>query len=258
MTEVTTQPYTVRAGTFEGPMDVLLRLIEDRKLFINEISLAAIADDYIMYVRSLDGFRAGDVTGFILVAATLVLIKSKSLLPGIQLTEEESGQIVDLERRLRLYQLIKQSGIAIDERFCERIIFPRAESLDMGPVFSPEASISKESLHAAALGILASIPKKEFLPEVSIKKVISIEEMLSSLTERIEQGLATTFSSFAKRGAGAPTKEEKVYVIVSFLAMLELVRQGLIDAIQNDRFDDITMEKQLAQEPTLEHNEPIE
>ncbi len=252
MTTDTTQIYKVKAGTFEGPMDVLLSLIEERKLFINEISLAAIADDYIAYVRSLGGFRAGDVTGFILVAATLVLIKSKSLLPNLSLTEEESGQIVDLERRLRLYQLIKEAGIPIKEQFGKAIIFARSETFDMGPVFSPDATLTTEALHEAMRTIIATAPKKEFLPEVTIKKVISIEEMIASLTERIEQGLATSFRNFAKHGS-APTKEEKVYVIVSFLAMLELVREGLINAIQENKFEDITLERQaISAEITIE------
>jgi segregation and condensation protein A len=237
--------YKVKAGTFEGPMDVLLRLIEERKLFINEISLAAIADDYIGYVRALSEFRANDVTGFILVAATLVLIKSKSLLPNLSLTEEESGQIVDLERRLRLYQRIKDAGIPIKEAFGKAIIFARSEAFDMGPVFSPDELITKENMLAAMHSIIAAAPKKEALPEVTIKKVINIEEMIASLAERIQEGLRMSFSDFAGRTKGTPpTKEEKVYVIVSFLAMLELVREGLINAIQDNRFEDITLEKQ--------------
>ena len=183
------------------------------------------------------------MTGFILIAATLVLIKSKSLLPNLSLTEEESGQIVDLERRLRLYQLIKEAGIPIKEQFGKAIIFARSETFDMGPVFSPEEGITKDALLAAMHSIIAAAPKKEFLPEVTVKKVISIEEMIASLTDRIEQGLATSFRSFAKHG-NAPTKEEKVYVIVSFLAMLELVREGLINAIQENKFEDITLERQ--------------
>jgi segregation and condensation protein A len=245
MTTETVASYKVKTGAFEGPMDVLLSLIEERKLFINEIALATIADDYIAYVRNLSQFHAGDVTGFILIAATLVLIKSKSLLPNLALTDEESGEIIDLERRLRLYQLIKDAGIPLKEQFGKAIIFARSETFDMGPVFSPDTAITKEALLATASTIIASIPKKEFLPEVTVKKVISIEEMIASLADRIQQGLQMSFSDFAGRSKGnAPTKEEKVYVIVSFLAMLELVREGLVNAIQGAKFEDITLERQ--------------
>lgn len=238
------ETYKVKTPVFEGPMELLLSLVEDRKLFINEISLATIADDYINHVRALSRFSPGDVTGFVLVAATLILIKSKSLLPGLTLTEEESGQIVDLERRLKLYQLIKEAMVPLRERYGKAPLFTRPEIRETNPVFSPDAAVTRDRLLLLARELVHAMPKKEFLPEVTVRKVISIEEMITSLTERIERGLATRFSEFAKRGEGAPTKEEKVYVIVSFLAMLELVRQGLIEAIQEHRFEDISLSRQ--------------
>ncbi len=234
-------------------MELLLLLVEDRKLFINEISLAAIADDYIQHVRTLSQFSPSNVTGFVLIAATLILIKSKSLLPGLALTEEESGQIVDLERRLKLYQLIKDAMVPLRERYGKTLLFARPETKDIRPVFSPDLVINKETLLLLAKELVHAIPKKEFLPEVTVKKVISIEEMISSLTERIEKGLVTRFSEFAHHGVLA-TKEEKVYVIVSFLAMLELVRQGLIEAIQESKFADISLSRQseaVSEEPTI-------
>ncbi len=247
--------YTVKTSVFEGPLDVLLNLIEERKLFINEISLASIADDYIAHVRNLPQFKVGDVTGFLLVAATLVLIKSKSLLPNLKLTEEETGEIGDLERRLRLYQLIKDAGLFVKDTFGKRTILGRSEAFDIGPVFSPDQRVTSEFLLKSIQDVVSAIPKKEFLPEVTVKKVISIEEMISSLTERIQEGLRTSFSSFAG-SRGGDTKEKKVYVIVSFLAMLELVRQGLVNAIQGETFSEIELEKQ-ADEPHLPELNPI-
>ena len=96
--------YNVKTHIFEGPLDTLLSLIEKRKLFINDISLAQVADDYISYVRSLTDFPLADSAHFVLIASTLVLIKSKSLLPNLSLTEEEQSNIDDLEDRLKHYQ----------------------------------------------------------------------------------------------------------------------------------------------------------
>ena len=95
--------YQVKTHIFEGPLDTLLSLIEKRKLFINDISLSKVADDYIAYIKSLENFPIADSAHFILIASTLVLIKSKSLLPNLTLSEEEEHSIEDLEARLREY-----------------------------------------------------------------------------------------------------------------------------------------------------------
>ncbi len=93
------EEYLVKTHIFEGPLDTLLSLIEKRKLFINDISLAQVADDYIAYIKSLNEFPIADSSHFILIASTLVLIKSKSLLPDLNLTTEEQESIDDLEDR---------------------------------------------------------------------------------------------------------------------------------------------------------------
>lgn len=241
----TANVYQVKTTVFEGPLDVLLRLIEERKLFINEISLAGIADEYIAYVQTLPQFRAGEVTSFLLVAATLVLIKSKSLLPSLELTQDEQTEIVDLERRLRLYKLVRDAGMSIKSMYGKHVILARDEAADLGPIWSPDETITTDRVLSAIEQIIASIPKKEFLPEVTVKKVISIEEMMGTLADRIQEGLRTSFSAFSGKKGGKVTKEEKVYVIVSFLAMLELVRQGLVNAMQEGGFEEITLEKQI-------------
>ena len=85
--------YTVRTGQFEGPLEILLELVEKRKLFINELALAAVTEDYLNYIRNMATENVGqsldDSTAFLSVAATLLLIKSRALLPGLSLTTEE-------------------------------------------------------------------------------------------------------------------------------------------------------------------------
>ena len=119
--------YNAKIGSFEGPLGLLLSLIEDRKLFINEISLAQVADDYIGYLKNLQDLpperKIANVSYFVLVAATLILIKSKSLLPNLALTEEEEEKIGDLERRLKLYQIIKKASVNIKNNFRGKIVF---------------------------------------------------------------------------------------------------------------------------------------
>ncbi len=228
--------YKIKLEKFEGPLDLLLSLIEKRKLFINEISLAKITDDYIQFIQNLGQFNLADSAQFILIASTLILIKSRSLLPSLALTEEEESSIDTLESRLKIYKEIRDLSTHIKERFGKEIIFP-AQMRKMEPVFSPSKEITLHTILASVQEALRNVPKKELLPKTIVQKVISLEETMGSLTERIKTSLRMSFRDFANVG-----KEEKVNVIVSFLAVLELVKQGIIHVSQSRDFEDIAME----------------
>ena len=108
-------------------------------------------------------------------------------------------------------------------------------------VFLPDEQITTESMMGFAREVLGAMPKKVFLPEVEVRKVISIEEMIDNLTERIKSSIKMSFKDLHGK---IVTREEKVTAIVGFLALLELVRQGVIDAVQEIDKGDIIMEKQ--------------
>src|ERR1035437_5091977 len=229
---------------FEGPFGLLLNLIEKRKLFINDVSLSAVTEDYLSYMNKLGGLPPSEVSSFVLVASTLLLIKSKSLLPNLDLTTEEEGDIKSLEERLRLYELFMRLGGNIKSNFGQRIIFAPLERKNYHIVFLPDSQITTESMMAFAQNALGAMPKKVFMPKVEVKKVISIEEMIDKLTERIKTALTMNFKDFNGQSGKAVTREEKVVVIVGFLAMLELVRQGIVEAVQESHGGDIIMSKQ--------------
>ncbi len=240
-TEVDNNFYIIKTAQFEGPFGLLLRLVEDRKLFINEISLAQVTEDYLNHINNLENKDPAEISSFIVVAATLILIKSKSLLPNLNLTDEETADIQNLEDRLKLYEIYSKLSINIKSIFGQQIIFAPLERKNDLILFLPDERITKENMMVFANEALGRIPKAVFLPEVEVKKVISIEEMIDGLTARIQEGLKMSFKEFAGR---AVTKEEKVFVIVGFLAMLEMVRQGILDVIQENNFEDIIIEKQ--------------
>jgi segregation and condensation protein A len=231
--------YKVKLQEFEGPLELLLELIEKRKLFINEISLAQVADDFITYIKQFEQFPIAESAHFILIASTLLLIKSKSLLPNLPLTEEEETSIKDLELRLKIYKRMKELSVHIKERFGKEILFAASHSRPVEPVFSPDESMTTPSLYEAIKSVLHNLPKKEFIPKAVVKKVISLEETINRLTERVKTSLKMSFREFSRHG-----KEEKVHVIVSFLAMLELVKQGVIMVHQEQEYGDIQIETQ--------------
>ncbi len=100
--------YQIKTDVFEGPLELLLDLVEKRKLFINEISLAQVADHYIAHLKQFEKMPVDFVSNFLIVASTLILIKSKSLLPSLDLSEEEKTDVRDLELKLKIYKKIKE------------------------------------------------------------------------------------------------------------------------------------------------------
>lgn len=229
--------YRVKTDVFEGPLELLLSLIEKRKLFVNDISLATVADDYVAHIRQLEHLPISTTANFILIASTLVLIKSKSLLPSLKLTEEEQGSIDDLESRLKEYRQIKELSLYIKGRFGKQILFPRSHTTAREPVFAPDKKTTTEQLLIAMRQVITNLPQKEVVPKAVIRKVMSLDQMIGNLTRRMQQSLSMSFKDFA--GVG---KKERVEVAVGFLAMLELVKQGIIDVMQDEQFGDINME----------------
>lgn len=231
------QDFKVKIGEFEGPLDLLLNLIEKRKLHITQISLAQVADDYINYLQ--DNKQAGDLenmANFILVASTLMLIKSLALLPGLQLTEEEKSDVGQLETRLKQLQKIRELSQFVKERFGQKISFERQETRRETVVFAPTQELNANNLWQIMKEVIKKLPQPEKMPEKIIRQVISLDEIISDLAKRVSQTMKMSFNDFVK------DKKEKINIIVSFLGMLELVKQGAIEIEQNSHFSDISME----------------
>lgn len=221
---------------FEGPLDLLLDLIEKRKLHISMVSLSKVADDFIEHIKKMEEFPMSHSADFILVASTLLLIKSKSLLPTLEVTVDEQSDMSDLEHRLAEYKKYKDLSKGIEKMFGNFLFFP-LENKNKTVIFNPSTEINLQNLQSIIEEALGNIPKRENLPKVMVQKVISLEDMIESLSERIKSGIRTSFKEFSQIG-----KIEKVNVIVSFLAMLELVKQGIVRVNQEKHFDDIEIE----------------
>ena len=233
--------YTVKTSAFEGPLELLLNLVESRKLFINEISLASVTDDFLAYARSLPKNDLTELTSFLSVAATLILVKSRSLLPGFIVTKEEEKDIEDLESRLALYAMIREIAVRLSERYGTTVIHLPPEREFLATVFAPDPKLNTQMLLQASWETLNRIPKEEVLPQIRVRKIISIDEMLSDLGERISSAMTLSFRQWQKSVVGSDPEAMKSNVIVSFLAMLEMVRQGMMDALQGTEFDDIEL-----------------
>src|SRR3989344_299403 len=226
MEQTTSQPYTVKTGDFEGPFDLLLSMIEEKKLPISDISLASVTDEYVSYVQEHKETLPVAIADFIVIASTLLLIKSISLIPHFAVTEEEGKDIKDLESRLEIYRRCKELAIHIEERFGTQTSFFATQRRGGEEIlFSPHAMITPETLRVALAQCLAELPIPESLNNVSVRKVVSLEEMITKLYTRIREGMHIGFADFSGHGRGGElSKETRLNVIVSFLALLELVK----------------------------------
>ncbi len=227
--------YSVKTEVFTGPLDLLLDLIEKRKFFVNDVSLSQVTDDFVKYIETHEEFPINESAEFILVASTLMLIKSRSLLPSLPPTEEDTASIEDLEDRLKIYQKVKELSLEVRKLYGQKIIFEKEPKKSEVVVFSPDSKTDVENLSNSLLRLLESLPKKEALPKTTVRKIITLEQMIEKLSERIAKGMKMRFSEMY-------SKEEKVNTIVGFLAVLELVKRGVLRVNQEVKHGEIEME----------------
>lgn len=230
--------FAVKTEVFEGPLELLLDLVEKRKLLINDISLATVTDEYMQQVSLMQEASLPNTANFVQLAATLLLIKSKSLLPVLELTSEEEQTIEDLEERLRLYQIYRNAAKKLEAVFGTQVMHGRQFSPKGKPIFIPDSYATKEALRDAMHRVVEELPKKPEKPRVQIKNAVSLEEMIERLHTRIESQVRLRFSDLLSGDS------ERTTVIVGFLAILESVKQGSILVAQARRFDDIEIEKE--------------
>lgn len=228
--------FAIKTEVFEGPLELLIDLVERRKLLINDISLASVTDEYMAHVSRMQEMSLPNTTNFVALAATLLLIKSKSLLPVLDLTKEEESSIEELEERLRLYQIYKSAGAIVAEAFGVNVMHERQYAPQKVSVFAPDNYCTTKELREAMQRVLADLPKLEVKPKVQVKKVVSIEEMIDRLQKRVEKQLKMKFSELITDSF------ERHTVIVGFLAVLESVKQGSILVSQLKHFDDFEIE----------------
>lgn len=228
--------FSINTKVFEGPLSLLLDLIEKRKLLINEISLSQVTNDFLEFVSVLEQKDLYKLTEFLSIASTLILIKSKSLLPQLDLNSEETHEIEDLELRLALLQIFKRASKDIKDIFGKQNQYSRLHVKKQIISFTPTEQIDVLKMKWFIDQVLHHLPKTDKKPEKRVSKTISLEEMMNKVINRVRQNMSISFKMLNKE------HKEKKNVIISFLAILELVKMGNVDANQQDTFEDILIE----------------
>lgn len=228
------ESFTIATETFQGPLEMLLDLIEERKMSISEISLAEVADAYLAYVEKLPRLPLGETAQFILVASTLLLIKSRALLPMLDLTTEEKESVDELERRLARYAIIRKGARLLRKEWGRAPLYFAKRAPEREATFSPaESSVS--TILAAAQRLLNTLPKPEALAKAAVAPVLALEDVIIGLRDRLTRAFRASYRELTQ---GAKKEDRIVY----FLAMLELVRHGSASITQEKLFEDIVIE----------------
>jgi segregation and condensation protein A len=232
---------------FQGPLEALLGLIEARKLSISLVSLSEVCDAYLAYVEKLPELPLSETSQFVLVASTLLLIKSRTLLPSVELSDEETRSIEELEKRLAHYAVIRKAAKALRGEWGEAPLhFPKRQPSPeyVGGVklaFDP-GETTLEAIHNAILRLVSLLPKPERMAEATVAPVLALEDAVKGLKNRLTSAIRMRWSEIAR----GTSRDDR---IVHFLAILELVRNGSVSATQDRLFNDILLETEMVGVP---------
>lgn len=238
--------YELKLERYSGPIEKLLGLIEEKKLEITEISLAAVTEDFLKYLRELEAVQAPMLADFISVASKLLLIKSKSLLPSFELTKEEEAEIKELEGRLALYRELKPAMKALQKSWqaknelYSRPYFLEAPLVERGDksqfIFYPGQALNSEALIRSLERLFEVLHHYEMETKVVKEKIVSLEEKMKEVLSRLQEEIEMSF----KKMSGTQSIGE---IVAMFLAILHLAHDRSVSLEQSEHFSDIIIKK---------------
>jgi segregation and condensation protein A len=238
--------YEVTTSVFEGPFDLLLHLILKQEVDLWEISLSRIVDEYLGELERMESLDLDVTTEFLLIAATLVDLKARRLLPSLEEVELDEELLRFEERDLLLARLLecktfKDAARAIDAlvRRADRSLPRRAGVEEPFASLTPDPleRVAPSTLLAAAMRALAARPELVIEVDHIAPIRVSVRDAVETVLHALPQHEPVTFRELV---ADAPTRLE---TIVRFLAVLELYKQGVVDLEQFDTFGDLLVRR---------------
>ena len=228
--------YKIKLDQFEGPLDLLLQLIEQDELNITELSLSKVTEQYIAYLNEYPDIPTEELADFLVVAAKLLLIKSRTLLPQIT-PDEEDG--IDLEYQLKMYKQFYEAAKVLNKMIGRKnFLFARQKMVvRIDKVFNPPPSLTRDKMLIMFEATLRNLDTWVSLPHEAIARTISIKERIANIQDMISKQANINFTELLK------SSKNKVEVIVTFLALLELVKQRSIAVVQDSIFDEIVVKR---------------
>ncbi|HPA25879.1 MAG TPA: segregation/condensation protein A [bacterium] len=229
--------YKVKLEKFEGPLDLLLQLIEGADLDITEVAIADVAEQFMKYLELVEEKNPEELADFLVVASKLLLIKSRVLLPNLKIDAEDDG--LNLATQLKIYKEYYEASKNIEKILAEKkVLFLRDKiPVDLEVIFNPPKDLNTEKLKKIFLEILKEIEPIIKLPQKSMLRAVSIKEKIESIRQRILAVASINFKDLIKGS------KDKTDVIITFLGLLELVKQRVVLVEQNNLHDEIIIKK---------------
>lgn len=228
--------YEIKLQQFEGPLDLLLELIEAEKLDISQVAMAQVTDGYLNYVHAHPEIPPEELADFLVVASRLLFMKSRALLPFLQgLVEEEAG---DLEAQLRIYKEYLDASKLMEQMIGKRRFLYVHEKLPQVEIgFAPPKKLTTSMMGDLLRAVIVRLEPVVKVPLAVVEKTVSIHEKIRHIQALITSATRVQFSSVLEKA------ESRTEVVVCFLALLELVKQRDVTVSQDKRWGDITIEK---------------
>jgi segregation and condensation protein A len=230
--------YKVETPVYEGPLDLLLQLIERAEFDITKLALAQVTDQFLSYLKSLQTQDAGEVSAFLVIAAKLLQIKSEALLPRQpirEVGEEDPGEA--LARQLLAYRRYKEIAgmLRVRESAGLRTYLRLAPPLKVQAKVDLSNYCVMDILEAAQVAFIEADNRQELGTVVSVP-LVTIREKISAIVKSLRSGKRISFRALLGE------RRTRLDVVVTFLAMLELVKRHFVKARQEILFGDITLE----------------
>ena len=230
--------YSIATPVYEGPLDLLLQLIERAELDITKLSLATITDQYLDYIHKLTDLAADEVSAFLVIAAKLLQIKSEALLPRPpqrELGEEDPGDA--LARQLIAYKRYREIAGILNQREDDGLrTYLRLTSPPKLDSSYDLTGITIDDIAAAAQEIFNELNLADALKLVVPPSRVTIREKITSITNQLRHQKFVSFRSLVNH------ENSRLDIVVTFLAMLELIKRHLVRVSQEGLFGDITLE----------------
>jgi segregation and condensation protein A len=228
----------IKTEQFEGPLDLLLQLIEEQQLDVSTMALAKVTEQFLSYVKNLQEKVPLNLADFLMIAAKLLVIKSKSLLPNLELGIEEEETAFDLTQQLLTYKKYKEVAYHLKRMAVKnKQSWTREVDFSDRVTFVPDPEVTVDVLAQSLRSLASELKEIIRLPQEVMKEVVSISEKITHIQILISEKLETSLSHLLKEA------KSKTEVIVTFLALLELTKQRIISLEQTEHFADIIIKK---------------
>ncbi len=226
--------YQIKLEQFQGPLDVLLQLIEQQELDITNISLSEITESFLEYLTEVEELYPEELADFLVIATRLIYLKSRLLLPFLTPDEEEPvGQLSD---HLKIYKEFRDAAAILEQQILQRqfaLARPVATARLEAVEFTPPRNVTTTDLRQLYTSVVDRLETIITIPAAAIRKAITLKEKVTALYQLLKQNQSVHFSKLVQQ------QTDRLNIVLTFLALLELIKQNDITVEQTSHFSDM-------------------